>query len=91
MKPGLPVAFVAVVGSGVALVAFSGRADPVNTPAHMEKHQFSDADRAAFLDAWIAAFHAGLKLTPEQDLARRRIRAPHCWHERHSQVSEIQG
>jgi hypothetical protein len=63
MKPGLPAALtmVAVVGSGVALVAFSGRADTANTPARVEKHQFSDADRAALLDARIAALHAGLK------------------------------
>jgi zinc resistance-associated protein len=69
MKPGLPAALtmVAVVGSGVALAAFNGRADPANVPARMEKHVFSSGDRAAFLDARIAGLHAGLKLTPEQE------------------------
>ncbi|HEY4846845.1 MAG TPA: Spy/CpxP family protein refolding chaperone [Methylocella sp.] len=69
MKPGLPFALtmIALVGSGVALAAFNGRADPGNVPAGTEKHVFSPADRAAFLDARIAALHAGLKLTPEQE------------------------
>jgi zinc resistance-associated protein len=69
MKPGLPFALtmIAVVGSGVALAAFNGRADPANVPAPMEKHVFSPADHAAFLDARIAALHTGLKLTPEQE------------------------
>jgi len=69
MKPGLPatLTMIALVGSGVALAAFNGRADPANVPTRMEKHVFSPADRAAFLDARIAALHAGLKLTPEQD------------------------
>jgi zinc resistance-associated protein len=69
MKPSLPaaLAMIAVVGSGVALAAFSGRADPTNVPAPIEKHAFSPADRAAFLDARIAALRAGLKLTPEQE------------------------
>src|SRR3984893_11473413 len=69
MKPGLPFALtmIALVGSGVALAAFNGRADPGNVPAGKEKHVFSPADRAAFLDPRIAALHAGLKLTPEQE------------------------
>jgi zinc resistance-associated protein len=69
MKPGLPFALtmIAVVGSGVTLAAFNGRADPANVPARAEKQVFSPADRAAFLDARIAALHAGLKLTPEQE------------------------
>ncbi len=71
MKPGLPFAMtmIAVVGSGVALAAFNGHAEqsPANVPARMEKHVFTPADRAAFLDARIAALHAGLKLTPEQE------------------------
>lgn len=33
------------------------------------RHQFSPEDRAAFLDARIAALHAGLRLTPEQEKA----------------------
>jgi zinc resistance-associated protein len=69
MRPGLPFALtmIALVGSGVALAAFNGRADPANVPARMEEHAFSPADRAAFLDAGIAALHAGLKLAPEQE------------------------
>jgi len=71
MKPGLPFALtmIALVGSGVALAAFNGHAEqsPGNIPAGTEKHVFSPADRAAFLDAGIAALHAGLKLAPEQE------------------------
>jgi zinc resistance-associated protein len=71
MKPGLPFALtmIALVGSGVALAAFNGHAEqsPGNIPAGTEKHVFSPADRAAFLDAGIAALHAGLKLSPEQE------------------------
>jgi zinc resistance-associated protein len=71
MKPGLPFALtmIALVGSGVALAAFNGHAEqsPGNISAGSEKHVFSPADRAAFLDAGIAALHAGLKLSPEQE------------------------
>ncbi len=71
MKPGLPFALtmIALVGSGVALAAFNGHAEqsPGNVPARTEKQVFSPADRAAFLDARIAALHAGLRLTPEQE------------------------
>jgi zinc resistance-associated protein len=66
MKTSLVVAVgvIAFVGSGVAFAAFSGNADP---PVRTEKHVFSPADRAAFLDARIAALHAGLTLTPDQE------------------------
>ena len=71
MKSGLPFALrmIALVGSGVALVAFNGHAEqsPSNMPAGTEKQVFSPADRASFLDAGIAALHAGLKLSPEQE------------------------
>ena len=69
MKPGLPFALtmIALAGSGVALATFNGRADPANVPARMEEPAFSPADRAAFLDAGIAALHAGLTLSPEQE------------------------
>ncbi len=71
MKPGLPFALtmIALVGSGVALAAFNGHAEqsPANVPARTEKHVFSPADRAAFLEARIAALHAGLTLSPEQE------------------------
>ncbi len=71
MKPGLPAALtmIAVVGSGVAFGAFSSHAQqpPANVPPQTEQHVFSPADRAAFLDARIAALHAGLKLAPDQE------------------------
>ena len=71
MKPGLPFALtmIALVGSGIVLAAFNGHAEqfPANVPAGTEKHVFSPADRAAFLDARIAALHAGLTLSPEQE------------------------
>jgi hypothetical protein len=58
---------IALAGSGAALATFKDRADPANVPARMEEHAFSPADRAAFLDAGIAALHAGLTLSPEQE------------------------
>ena len=73
MKPGLPFALtmIALVGSGIVLAASNGHAGqppaPVNVPAGTEKQVFSPADRAAFLDARIAALHAGLTLSPEQE------------------------
>ena len=76
MKPGLPAALtlIAVVGSGVALGSFRGNAEQSpanpaaqNIPGQMEKQPFSPADRAAFLDARIAALHAGLTLSPDQE------------------------
>jgi zinc resistance-associated protein len=78
MKPGLPFALtmIALVSTGIVLAASNGLAGqpplPANVPAAnapvgTEKHVFSPADRAAFLDARIAALHAGLKLTPEQE------------------------
>ncbi len=69
MKPGLPFALtmIALVGSGVALASINAHAEqpPGNIPR--EKHVFSPADHAAFLDARIAALHAGLKLSPDQE------------------------
>ncbi|MGH6834502.1 MAG: Spy/CpxP family protein refolding chaperone [Methylocella sp.] len=78
MKPGLPFALtmIALAGSGIVLAASNGHAGqpplPANVPAAnvsaaTEKHVFSPADREAFLDARIAALHAGLKLSPEQE------------------------
>jgi hypothetical protein len=60
---------IAVVGSGVTLAAFNSHAQqpPANVPAQTERPVFSPADRAAFLDARIAALHAGLKLSPDQE------------------------
>ena len=69
MKPGFALTMIAIIGSGVALAAFSGHAEqsPANFPARTEKHVFSAADRAAFLDARIASLHAGLTLSPDQE------------------------
>ena len=56
-------------GAGVALADFYGHAEqsPANFPARTEKHVFSAADRAAFLDARIASLRAGLTLSPDQE------------------------
>jgi zinc resistance-associated protein len=69
MKPGLTVALTmtAIISSAIALATLSGRADPAALPSPTQKHEFSVADRAAFLDARIASLHAGLKLSPEQE------------------------
>jgi zinc resistance-associated protein len=69
MKPALSVALTmtAVLGSAVVFSTLGGRADPAPLPAPMQQHEFSDADRAAFLDARIAAIRAGLKLSPDQE------------------------
>ncbi len=40
---------------------------PPSRPDGGRRFQFSQEDRAAFLDARVAALHAGLKLTPEQE------------------------
>jgi hypothetical protein len=58
---------IAAIGSGVALTVANGLAEQAAPPAATERHVFSPADRDAFLDARIAALHAGLRLTPEQE------------------------
>lgn len=74
MKPGMPFALtmIALAGTGIVLASSNGLAGqpPVNVPAATEKpekHVFSPADRAAFLAARIAALHAGLALSPDQE------------------------
>jgi zinc resistance-associated protein len=69
MKPGLvALTMAAFLGSATAFATLGGRADPAAFPAPMQqKPEFSDADRAAFLEARIAALHAGLKLSPEEE------------------------
>jgi zinc resistance-associated protein len=76
MKSRLPLvlALVGVVGAGLSSMAINASADPVgppptdqappNSPDHFK---LTDADRAAFLDARIAALHAGLSLTVDQE------------------------
>jgi len=69
MKPGLAkILVMAITGSALAFATLSGWADSATIPAPVQqKHEFSDAGRAAFLDARIATLHAGLKLSPEQE------------------------
>ncbi|HEY0144953.1 MAG: Spy/CpxP family protein refolding chaperone [Methylovirgula sp.] len=82
MKSRFPFVLVLAVlaGCGLTSLAINAYADPVSgqtteqpsssdasssdAPEHFH---FSDADRAAFLDARIAALHAGLVLTPAQE------------------------
>ncbi len=78
MKSRLPLALAlaGIVGCGLTAMAIDANADPVAAPASDQSSsdaaapdhfKFSDADRAAFLDARIAALHAGLELTPAQE------------------------
>jgi zinc resistance-associated protein len=78
MKSRLPLALAlaGIVGCGLTAMAIDANADPVAVPASDQSSsdaaapdhfKFSDADRAAFLDARIAALHAGLELTPAQE------------------------
>lgn len=78
MKSRLPLALAlaGIVGCGLTSMAITANADPVaaqstdqSSPdaAAPDQFKFSDADRAAFLEARIAALHAGLALTPAQE------------------------
>jgi zinc resistance-associated protein len=81
MKSRLPIALAlaGVLGCGVSAMTINASADPAPTPpaaqpgsppstdAAPDHFHFSDADRAAFLDARIAALHAGLTLTADQE------------------------
>ncbi len=77
----LPIAFVlaGVIGAGATAAAINAKAQqaPQTDPAsnmmmrhdrdHESLHKFSAADRAAFFEARVAALHAGLTLTPDQE------------------------
>jgi zinc resistance-associated protein len=69
MASRLPVviALASFVGAGIVSANVAAMADPA--PQTTEHHNFmpSPADRAAFLDARLAALHAGLTLTADQD------------------------
>ncbi len=76
MKSRLPLALAltGLMGAGVLMAAQSANAQ--NSPPaaqtmapapSKEEYKLSDADRAAFLDARIAALKAGLTLTPAQE------------------------
>ncbi len=72
-----------LAGCGLTSLALNAYADPVSTQTSDQpsasgpdqssssdapaRFRFSDADRAAFLDARVAALHAGLVLTPAQE------------------------
>jgi hypothetical protein len=77
MNMRLPIAFVLAgfLSAGGVVVAMNAKAQqsPQNDPSssavtrHDHDHEFSAADRAAFFDARVAALHAGLTLTPDQE------------------------
>jgi zinc resistance-associated protein len=77
MKSRLPIVLVlaGLAGCGLTSLAINAHADPVSNQTMDQsssddsgsRFHFSDADRAAFLDARIAALHAGLTLTPTQE------------------------
>ena len=62
-----------VTASATALVLIAGASayaqQPLAGPDFGRRQQLRQEDRAAFLDARIAALHAGLQLTPEQEKA----------------------
>jgi hypothetical protein len=75
----LVLALAGIVGCGVSAMTMNANADPASSPpaaqpappspadAVPDHFHLSDADRAAFLDARIAALHAGLTLTADQE------------------------
>jgi len=81
MNSRLPIAFVlaGLIGAGSIVAAINAKAQqaPQNDSSwssasrheheHDFHHEFSPADKAAFFDARIAALHAGLTLTPDQE------------------------
>jgi zinc resistance-associated protein len=73
MKLRLPLALAVagLVGTGVVALAVKANADQdgYRSASSDEFHHYvpTPADRAAFLDARIAALHAGLQLTPDQE------------------------
>src|ERR1700755_3441065 len=61
---------LAIVGVAVLAIAGSTAVYAQYRPwfrEHMQHMRFTPEDRAAFADARIAAIHAGLKLTPDQE------------------------
>ncbi|WP_020174369.1 Spy/CpxP family protein refolding chaperone [Methyloferula stellata] len=82
MKNRFPLALVlaGLISAGGIAAAINAQAQqaPHDDPAskmmmmghdrdHESSHELSPADRAAFLDARVAALHAGLTLTPDQE------------------------
>ena len=76
MTPRLPLALavIGLVGAGIvstSFTAFAQQTPPAKSADSGDKpeHRFipTPEDRAAFLDARLAALHAGLELTADQD------------------------
>ena len=69
MKPRhLFTSAIAAIGTGlIAASALAQQTAPPVPPAAMSRPSLSTEDRAAMMDARIAAIHAGLKLTPDQE------------------------
>ncbi len=70
MRLPLAVALAGLIGAGTLMMAISAFADQdTDNSTQPTQHRFmpSPADRAAFLDARIAALHAGLELTADQE------------------------
>lgn len=69
----IAIAVISLVGTGFLSTTFTAKAQETSPEADGaaagEHHHFklSPEDRAAFLTARIAALHAGLELTPDQD------------------------
>jgi hypothetical protein len=66
------IAMVKIVAAGATVLMLIAGASayaqqPSAGPDFGRRQQFGPEDRAAFLDARLAALHAGLRLTPEQE------------------------
>ena len=100
MKTGLSVIAIA---AALTLVPFVGGSFAVADDSAQRQARFSPEDRAAFLDARIAALKAGLELNPEQeknwpplesamrDLAKQRAERFAAWRERRDNSQNDQG
>ncbi len=78
MKMRMPIAFMlaGLAGAGGIIVAMNATAQQfpqsetfvsAHEHGHEFSHELSESDKAAFFDARIAALHAGLTLTPDQE------------------------
>ena len=98
MKTGLSVIAVA---TALTLASLSAGALPWRMIPRKQQARFSPEDRAAFLDARIAALKAGLELNADQeknwpplelamrDLAKQRAERFAAWRERREAVKTI--